>query len=265
MSQASFLIGVEGNHDQAFIERILHKSLKLQKFKGTKEDLEELDVNKIWRKFIPKYPTQKGRLYERLDMPSLLRSEDSNLLVGIYAGGGSKLVGNLKDKLSNISSYLDFLDGFAIIADSDKKMVTQVAENYAKELEDCFPGFISTQDCLGQVVHNSLRLGLYILPNNKDQGVLETLLCQCGDFIYKDYMERAEDYLVKFSQRETSHWSNFDREKAKIAAIASILKPGKTNTTTITDNQWVSKETLEQLPDMVQLVRFLKELLGIED
>jgi hypothetical protein len=44
------LIGVEGNHDQAFISKIL-------------------------RKFIPVYPAKNGKLHFRLNIPTILMSQ----------------------------------------------------------------------------------------------------------------------------------------------------------------------------------------------
>jgi hypothetical protein len=79
------LIGVEGNHDQAFLCRVLDKLLGFRKFNG-----KESDLDTFWRKFVPIYPPKGGRLYMRLDMPSVLQTEDVS--VAIYAGEGSKLI-----------------------------------------------------------------------------------------------------------------------------------------------------------------------------
>ena len=129
------------------------------------------------------------------------------------------------------------------------------------------------KDCIGQVIQDSPRMGIYILPNNKDQGVLEHLVTQCGSLAYPDYMEKAEAYIQQFLDEDNQllspythlKWKPFDREKALIATVVSVLQPGCTNTVSIAQDKWISEETLKQVPDMVQLVQFLKELLGIED
>ena len=92
MNRQYVLIGVEGNHDQAFISKILCKLLGFSKFDGK---ISELDP--FWRKFIPNYP-KGGNLYVRLDMPAILYTE--TLSVALYAGEGSNLITNLNDKLS---------------------------------------------------------------------------------------------------------------------------------------------------------------------
>ncbi|WP_204105484.1 MULTISPECIES: DUF3226 domain-containing protein [Spirulina sp. CCY15215] len=253
MSKKYALIGVEGNHDQAFVEKILRKLLGFNRFNGK---VSELDP--FWRKFIPVYP-KNGKLYARLDMPSILVKDE--LSVAIYAGEGSKLVTNLKDKLSNIDR--DRISAFAIIADADRKSPIDIARNYQKGLQEYFPNF---PDRPGTISRETPRSGIYILPDNSKEGVLETLLRRCGEIAYPTYLEQAENYLNSFSEAEIKKlkWKPFDHEKSLIATVVSILKPGKTNTTSISDNHWVSEKTYAAITELQELVDFLTTLLGIE-
>lgn len=249
------LIGVEGNHDQAFLSRILCKCLGFSKFDDTRSDLDT-----FWRKFVPVYPPKSGKLYLRLDMPSVLQTEDVS--VAIYAGEGSKLVTNLSAKLSDIDPSA--LLAFGIVADSDKHSPERVAESYHVGFKEFFPNF---PDKPGVLTETSPKLGLYVLPDNSNQGVLDTLLCNCGKSAYPEFMQRAESYISQFSQEEIQEigWKPFDREKAIVATVASVLKPGKTNTVSITDNNWVCVETVAAIPQLSNIVSFLKELLSIND
>lgn len=61
------LLATEGPHDQAVITKLLTLS-GFQSFGG---DLNSLDP--FWEGFIPVYP-KKGKVYARLDMPSILLS-----------------------------------------------------------------------------------------------------------------------------------------------------------------------------------------------
>jgi hypothetical protein len=247
------LIGVEGNHDQAFLGRILCKCLGFSRFDHTQSDLDT-----FWRKFVPVYPPKSGRLYLRLDMPSVLQTEDVS--VAIYAGEGSKLITNLSAKLSDIDPSA--LLAFGIVADSDKNRPERVAEIYHESFKEFFPDFPNKP---GVVTETSPRLGLYVLPDNSSQGVLDTLLCNCGKSAYPEFMQRAESYINQFSQEEIQEigWKPFDREKAIVATVASVLKPGKTNTVSITDNNWVCSETVAAVPALSNIVAFIKELLSI--
>ncbi len=261
MSRRCALIGVEGNHDQAFLSKILRQVLGFYEF-----DDDESQLEALWRKFVPVYPPKtgrkKGRLYMRLDMPSILYTD--TLSVGIYVGEGSRLIENLNDKFADID-YSSLL-AFAIVADADKHTPAQVAKIYYDGFKENFPDFPSEISQTGTVTKGSPNLGLYILPNNSDRGVLDTLLCTCGEVAYPEYMERARAYINQFSEDELKRigWKPFDREKATVATVVSVLKPGKTNTVSIKDNAWVSLQTEQQLPEIQNLASFLRKLLDFE-
>jgi hypothetical protein len=251
------IIGVEGPHDQAFTGKVL----KLLGFKDFREELKGLksDLDPFWRKFIPVYP-KKGNLYKRLDMPSILFND--TISVAIYAGEGSNLVTNLDDILFANSEYKTNLAAFGIVADCDKSTPDRIVEPYAKKFRSYFPNF---PQCPGVVNTNSPRTGVYVLPDNASPGVLDTLLCECGQIAYPAYMEKASFYLNEFSEsdRKSLKWKNFDREKALVATVVSVLKPGKTNTTSIADNNWVSEQTQQQVPALANFIEFLRQLLEV--
>jgi hypothetical protein len=260
------LIGVEGPHDQAFVGKVL----KLLRFKDFKEEWDNLDkstrldmskeleskFDKFWHKFIPKYPKQ-GSLYKRLDMPSILFND--TISVAIYAGEGSNLVTNLDDIFAN-SEYPTNLAAFGIVADCDKSTPDRIVEPYAKKFRSYFPNF---PQCPG-VDTNSPRTGIYVLPDNQQQGVLDTLVCKCGKIAYPAYMERARSYLDKFTEEDKKilKLKNFDLDKALVATVVSVLKPGLTNTVSIAQNDWVSEET-QEVPALAKFIDFLRELLEL--
>ncbi|WP_377473407.1 MAG: hypothetical protein P2A85_14995 [Microcoleus anatoxicus] len=50
---------------------------------------------------------------------------------------------------------------------------------------------------------------------------------------------------------------------AQIYSCVSVLKPGKTNTTSIADNNWVSEQTQQQVPALANFIEFLSQLLAL--
>ncbi len=250
------IIGVEGQHDQAFVGKVL----KLLGFKDFRVELKGLKsaLDPFWRKFIPVYP-KKGDLYERLDMPSILFND--TISVAIYAGGGSSLVTNLDDILSANSEYQTDLAAFGIVADCDKSTPDCICEPYANKFRNYFPNFPARP---GVVDTNSPRTGIYVLPDNQQQGVLDTLVCKCGKIAYPAYMERARSYLDKFTEEDKKilKLKNFDLDKALVATVVSVLKPGLTNTVSIAQNDWVSEET-QEVPALAKFIDFLRELLEL--
>jgi hypothetical protein len=134
---------------------------------------------------------------------------------------------------------------------------------YCNKLKALFPDFPSTTESTGVVINGEPKLGIFILPDNVSAGVLDTILCKCGDVAYSDFMQRAKAYISQFDDLEAG-WSKFDREKAVVAAVASILKPGGTNTATLSNNNWVSQDTYDQIDEIQAFCTFLEKLLDIK-
>lgn len=259
MSQKEYvLIGVEGSHDQAFVGKVF-KLLGFQDFKKVhKGNIDKLDPFR--RKLIPEYPNKKGDLYARLYMPSIFFTE--TISVAIFLGEGSNLISNLDDIISNNSSYQENLTAFAIIVDSDKKDPQSIAQEFSTTFKEYYPNF---SDKPGVISKTSPRTGIYILPDNQNQGVLETILLECGNQVYSEYLEQANHYINSLDNcsKKFHRWKAFDQEKAIIASVVSVLKPGKTNTVSIADNNWISQET-QNVAILANFISFIKQLLGEE-
>ena len=253
MSRKYALIGVEGPHDLAFVGKVL-KLLNFKEFDG-----EEPNLDPFWKKFIPTYPKKGGKLYERLDMPAIYFTD--TLSVAIYAGGGSSLSKNLFAILGNHLPYQKQIAAFGIIADADHDSPNNIATKYSKDFQVYFPGFPTVG---GNVDPGDPRTGIYVLPDNSQKGVLENILCSCGEYAYPLHMEKASSYLAEFDAEHKRKWKPFDDKKALIATVVSVLKPGKTNTVSIKDNNWISQNTLSNVPALENFVTFIKKLLDLK-
>jgi hypothetical protein len=244
------IIGVEGPHDQAFVAKVLQTRWGFTKFRGKRDELD-----RFWVAFIPNYP-RNGDLYKRLDMPSVLAKGD-DLSVAVYAGEGSNLRSNLSDILTNRPEYCEQVSAFGLVVDSDKEPPSTVAKGYARAFRGLFP---SLPDAPGQVDLGSPRTGVFVLPDNCSQGVLDSLLVACGRQAYPKHMNAADAYLGQFSGQDTAHWEPYSREKAHIATVVSVLKPGKTNTVSLADDDWVSPPTFAALAEFIAFAGNLLDL-----
>ena len=262
----------EGNHDQACVERVLTKFLCFQKFDGTCGEIN----NSFWNKnarVIPTYPSDNAKYHSRLDTPSIL-SYQEEISIAIFVAGGNrrKLIQRLVGivEVLAVRESLQELIAVGLIVDSDKSSPNEVAKGYRAILLDAFrkteiPGFLANfPDRPGAIDTSNPRSGIYVLPNNQQEGTLDTLLCQCGDVVYPTYVQRARRYLSEFAEAECKEeplkWKPFDGDKALVATVVSVLKPGMANTPSIAQNDWIGEETRAIFSDFAN---FLQQLLGL--
>ena len=60
-----------------------------------------------------------------------------------------------------------------------------------------------------------------------------------------------------------SHWKPFDHQKAVVASIVSVLKPGMANTPSIAQDNWISEQTVNDVDDIAKLKQFIDNLLEL--
>ncbi len=245
------ILGVEGPHDQAFVGKLL----EMRGF--TKFDGQHKNIDPFWQKFIPSYPI-RGRLYARLDMPSIFVSHTHS--VAIYQGEGTNLCPNLIDKMRTHQPYTEDIYAFGLIVDADEHAPNQVAKQKAEKLRVLFPLF---PEIAGAVTIEEPRTGIYVLPDNVRPGILDSILVKCASMAYPDVKAGAERFVESIDAARKGHWGPFDSEKALIASIVSVLRPGMSNTPSIAQDEWVCNATLSSVNEVTQLSTFLEKLLGL--
>jgi hypothetical protein len=245
------LLATEGPHDQAAITQLLRLA-GLTKFKGNYKELDS-----FWEGFIPKYP-KGGNLYARMDMPSILTSATHS--VAIYWGEGSKLVSNLQAITTNQARYVREIHSFGLIVDADNRQPDVVAKKKAEELRSVFP---TISEVPGSIVAGSPNVGIYVLPDNKRQGTLDSMLSECASIAYPDHKKGALQFINDLDEIYTGHLTLTKKDKAVVACITGIILPGATNTSSISQKEWISEKTMHQ-KDVALLYRFLSDLLELD-
>jgi len=243
------ILGVEGPHDQAFISKLL-KQQRLSKFNGKRDS-----VDPFWEKFIPIYP-KNGMLYDRLDMPSIFFSPTHS--VAIYQGEGSNLCKNLKGRIKEHDPYMKDIHAFGLVLDADTTTVQQKATEYATEFPEYYPSLVGEP---GKILSGRPRTGIYILPDNIKQGTLDSILVDCATVTYPRHKAGA----IQFLDGLDNAWRRFDREKAIVATIVSVLQPGASNTPSIAQDRWICEETVNGVAEVALLGEFLKDLLELPE
>lgn len=244
------ILATEGVHDQAAISRVLKLS-GLKRFGGQANRLDA-----FWQRFIPIYP-KRGNLYDRLSMPSIYSSSTHS--VAIYQGGGSELLENLQADILYEPYHKD-IHAFGVIVDTDTYSPSFVCDKYAKGLRGFFPDI---PDIPNVVDIGPPRTGLYILPDNINSGVLDTLLVKCAAVMYPDHAMGAENFLNQLGGSHKTHWGPFDYQKALVATITSVLRPGATNTASIAQDNWICEKSKDLVIELSSLANFINNLLEI--
>jgi len=255
MSIKYVLLATEGPHDQAAVG----KFLKLCGLKDFKEEFrgESKFLDPFWTGFVPTYP-KRGKLYERMDMPSIFTSSTHS--VAVYQGGGSDLTKNLIAIITAYPQYAQSIYAFGLIVDADAKQPSLIAKRYAQDLRQLLP---SIADAPGVITTGTPQTGIYVLPNNKELGVLDTVLVNCSSVVYPEHKVGAELFLKGLSNSNMSHWKPFDRQKAVVASIVSVLKPGMANTPSIAQDNWISEQTVNNIAEVAMLKQFIEDLLEL--
>jgi hypothetical protein len=89
---------------------------------------------------------------------------------------------------------------------------------------------------------------------------LEDILLECADTVYPELKTKSRHYLSGISDSWKASWRRSDANKVHVGCISNVLKPGKTNQASISDNDWISSATTN-ISKIVGIVVFLHALL----
>lgn len=253
-----YFVVVEGAHDEA----ILAKMLKIMGFKE-RTDISEIDP--FWQGLVPKNFPYRNRINERVPVPSIFSK--GNQSVSIYSvGGQDQLVPSISLSLSNTIDA-NKLSGLAIICDADelppltkfshlKNALIQEEELWLKEQ-------FSTVKRPGELFGKKPAMGIFILPNNEEQGTLETLLVEGAQTSYPKIHQGATSYLNKLPSEYTDSWNASKKGKALVGIIGNVILPGRSNQVVIKDRKsmLITEHTIERTSQR-HLYKFITQLLA---
>lgn len=265
MTANTLLLLVEGPHDLEFCARLL-KPLgfsRIQQYQRLKE------LHPFWLPLVPERWPQRGDLLARHPVPVFFTNANGKSVAIINAVGLSKLATRLGIDLANLSVPPDAI---GIVLDADDAGTPQdrhaglVKEIAARPEPEA--AALQIPDNPGATSDGSPRCGVFVMPDNESSGTLEELLLEAGGKAYPGLQKAADDYVNGIEGVEgltTDDLIEFGKpagkKKAVIAAMASILKPGKAIQVSIQDNRWLNTEVL-QLPRIIGATRFIQDLLA---
>lgn len=256
MADSFTYIVVEGIHDAQF----LLKLLVLDEFKHTfKKD----EVHEFWQPIIPKEYPHEGDLLKRMPTPFFAAKDRISVSIH-YAGGETRIAETIEETLSQLEKGSNKPSAIGIVLDADTQQLPH--ERYAKLVRQIASRNVTMPNEPGIVSHGPLRTGGYVLPDNFSRGTLEDILLDCADIAYQRIAAGAKQFVANVDDTwaDAADLQEFrkpaGKKKAIVSSIASVLKPGKAIQVSIQDNQWLSRQTLEE-PKVKALQQFLRDLI----
>lgn len=264
------LLVVEGAHDAAFFGHLLHdRGYRSAQILGK--------VPAFWQPLIPRrYPVDpEGRLDRIMMYPNIHVGPEGSTVGVAVAGGEKKIVSTLRTPLEQLG--IGNFHGIGVVVDADRELPTP--ERFQRVLQSLdglnhdataegVPGFpIPWPKTPGAVIPGPPRSGIYLFPDNANQGLLETVLLDCAAMNVPRF-RRGADLLVKHLDRHTpaenpdlrSLRSASGADKAVAGIIATVLKPGASLAASLRSDAWLRGEARNH-PLVVAADSFLGDLL----
>lgn len=253
----------EGVHDVMTVVKILM-------LKGFKEINRYDEIPEILRNnMIPrKYPwaDSGNRLTWTMPHPSFLVRNGCFVVVS-NANGKTELGRNLFGLIGGArEEVIEKLNAIAIVADADCDSIENKRANIHLQLLEAFKeqqDFLMEEYLSGtiKVNGNEVSTSLYVFPDQKGPGTLETILIEGAQKSYPDLLAGATEYVEEAKKRYLKYLKNYDADKAIVGVVANVLRPGRPNQTSIHDNEWLTLESLTTLPLHKQLSDFVEGII----
>ncbi|MRG94097.1 DUF3226 domain-containing protein [Polyangium spumosum] len=262
MSVRYAYIVVEGPHDVELVARLL-KPL------GLKRVQKQPEVDPYWRRLIPTSfpPPPDLDLLRRVSVPFFFQNTEVSLAIHA-ATGESRIAQTIEESLTELRPSPASI---GVVLDADQKATPRdrFAELKAK-LAASKDAPVALPDEPGEITPGPPRTGVFVLPDNHQPGTLEDLLLEGAATSYPSLLVAAHALVAGVNPKDAAFnrddMADFTkpagRNKATVACIAGVLRPGKAVQVSIQDNRWLEGASCE-LPRIKAVRVFLYELLGI--
>ncbi|WP_348652908.1 DUF3226 domain-containing protein [Polyangium sp. y55x31] len=257
-------IVVEGPHDVELVARLL-KPL------GLKRVQKQPGVDSYWKRLIPTSfpPPPDLDLLRRVSVPFFFQNTDVSLAIHA-ATGESRIAETIEESLSELRPSPDAI---GVFLDADQKALPR--QRFAElktRLAASKDAPVVLADEPGEIAPGPPRTGAFVLPDNQQQGTLEDLLLECAAISYPSLLSAARSLVAgvdpkdqAFDRQDMADFTKpAGRNKATVACVAGVLRPGKAVQVSIQDNRWLEGPSCE-IPRIKAVRAFLYDLLDIKE
>jgi hypothetical protein len=195
MARRLSYIAVEGQHDAAFIGRLLKDA-------GFRIVVQKKDLDPAYTRLVPTDFPYEDDLLRRVPVPFFYQKVDH--AVALHpAGGESELASRAVIAVPQISGVVESI-GFVLDADNKGAPAERLARLSASIADRSRePGF-ALSSTLGTIQTGPPRCGVFIMPNNADPGTLEDLLLDCAGVQFGGLLVQAGSYVQGIDRTKLS-------------------------------------------------------------
>lgn len=249
---------VEGPQDVEVVARLLkpHGFARVRKFDA---------LDGYWHELVPRTFPHRGELNRPVPVPVFFASAEVSVAVQ-SAGSDSQIVPRIEETLA--VRFPASLDALGAILDADSKKTPQ--ERFRAVHASLAKLGLPFPEQPGEVSIVAQRRGIFVLPDNQTAGTLEDLLLECANVHYAGLVQEARAFVTRI-QPDDDAFTREDMEelrkpagvqKATVASVVSVLKPGRNLQVSLQDNRWLEGASLD-LPRVARVQQFLRELLAL--
>jgi hypothetical protein len=246
----------EGPHDVEALGRLL-----LTLGASRVQNIDQLDD--FWYRLVPRIFPHEGDLLRRVPVPVFFQAKSFSVAVH-SAIGISEISKVTRASLANLDEPPAAV---GVVVDADDRSASVVWNQISSEMSEFDFGRAP-----GHPGGSEPRAGVFVFPNNVDHGTLETILLRCGEKVYPELIAGARawiepldpnDNTIFVTAKERKYLAKpAGKVKAVVAAVASVLRPGRSLQVSIQDNRWLSDPEAMSIPEVAAFQAFVSSLIN---
>jgi len=291
MAKNIIFILTEGDHDSAFIYRILKANGTETKHKVPIKDY-PFPLNELIKNGIPSAPIEELNMEVARSrfMPSYIMQKDNNIISIYRVGGDSK--DTIRINFIKSINALNIPDSDAIQAmedvqvsilfffDADDKGVDKRIEQIKKELKQSFPEIEAKNidNLINKEIYlvEDINIGGFIFTElKKNTGLLEDLLIPLMRQGNDDIFDAAEKFLdihetttlfngkIKYDEtgavKMKVNREKYAHKKSLVGTVGQLQVSGKSNTVCISDADYLNDEKIRSNTSCKDIYNFIQK------
>lgn len=229
------------------------------------------EVSAFWDRMIPfAFPGRNNdneEVFGRMVVPDFFQNEDISVAIQ-NSGGLDKLATVLR---SDFDGLPNLPDAIGIIIDADGKDVLTTHRTILTKIH-AIRSDLAFGETPGSITPGPPKLGLFVLPNNQENGTLEDTMLECATTSYPQLLPIADTVIASVNSALDANidWLSrperdlfkkpYGQNKTRISVVGAIMKPTYAVQNTYREHNWITAETLVQ-PKLALLASFLRNLI----